>query len=114
MVSLGEAIRRCIRWSVVRARICQCAGKLLRTMRRCFTSCGTTLRTTVGTPSASRGREVTKPVRCSRSARLTWAVEADSHFHAMTMTLYYEHMGWGTYTTDPEWDRRTYAEHGWE
>jgi hypothetical protein len=25
------------------------------------------------------------------------------------MTLYYEHMGWGTYTTDQAWDRRTYA-----
>lgn len=48
----------------------------------------------------------------SPSARLTWTVEADSHFQAMT--LYYEHMGWGTYTTDQEWDRRTYAEHGWE
>jgi hypothetical protein len=30
------------------------------------------------------------------------------------MTLYYEHMGWGTYTTDQEWDLRTHAEHGWE
>ena len=34
----------------------------------------------------------------SSSARLTWSVEADSHFQAMT--LYYEHMDWGTYTTD--------------
>ncbi|MEQ4210161.1 hypothetical protein [Actinopolymorpha sp. B9G3] len=47
-----------------------------------------------------------------KSARLTWTVNAESHFEAMT--LYYEHMGWGTYTTDHEWDRRTYAEHGWE
>jgi hypothetical protein len=30
------------------------------------------------------------------------------------MTLYYEHMGCCVYTTDQEWDRRTYAEHGWE
>lgn len=48
----------------------------------------------------------------SASARLTWTVEAESHFEALT--LYYEHMGWGTYTTDQEWDHRTYAEHGWE
>src|SRR5690348_2683360 len=27
-------------------------------------------------------------------ARLVWTVEADSHFAAMT--LYYEHIGWGT------------------
>jgi hypothetical protein len=43
---------------------------------------------------------------------MTWTVEAESHFQAMT--LYYEHMGWGTYATDQEWDRRTYVEHGWE
>ncbi|NYJ02230.1 hypothetical protein HNR19_002928 [Nocardioides thalensis] len=30
------------------------------------------------------------------------------------MTLYYEHMGWGEYRSDQDWDRRTYAEHGWE
>jgi len=34
----------------------------------------------------------------SPSARLTWTVEADSGYQPMT--LYYEHMGWGTYTTD--------------
>lgn len=46
-------------------------------------------------------------------ARLTWTVEAASHFEAMT--LYYEHQGWGTYTTDfPEIDNETYAERGWE
>ena len=48
----------------------------------------------------------------STSARLIWTVEAASHFEAMT--LYYEHIGLGTYTTDQEWDYRTYAEHGWE
>jgi hypothetical protein len=48
----------------------------------------------------------------SPRARLVWTVEAASHFEAMT--LYYEHQGWGTYTTDQEWDRVTYAEHGWE
>lgn len=36
----------------------------------------------------------------SPSACLTWTVDADSHFDAMT--LYYEHMGWGTHTTDQE------------
>jgi hypothetical protein len=46
-------------------------------------------------------------------ARLVWTVEAKSHFEAMT--LYYEYMGWGPYTTDfPEIDKQTYAERGWE
>jgi hypothetical protein len=45
-------------------------------------------------------------------ARMVWTVEAASHFEAMT--LYYEHMGWGVYTTDfPEIDRQTYAERGY-
>lgn len=48
----------------------------------------------------------------SKSAQLTWTVEAASHFEAMT--LYYEHMDWGVYTSDHEWDRTTYADHGWE
>ncbi|MDH6135510.1 hypothetical protein P3T37_004926 [Kitasatospora sp. MAA4] len=49
----------------------------------------------------------------SERARLVWTVEAASHFDAMT--LYYQRMGWGTYTAaHPEWDNRTYAEHGWE
>jgi hypothetical protein len=48
----------------------------------------------------------------SPSARLTWTVEAASHFEAMTR--YYEHQGWGAYATDQEWDMKTYAEHGWE
>jgi hypothetical protein len=48
----------------------------------------------------------------SSNAKLVWTVEATSHFEAMTM--YYEHQGWGTYTSDQEWDRKTYAEHGWE
>ena len=47
------------------------------------------------------------------TARLVWTVEAKSHFEVMT--LYYEHMGWGTYTTDfPDVDHQTYAERGWE
>ena len=46
-------------------------------------------------------------------ARLVWTVEAVSHFDAMTK--YYEHMGWGKYTTEyPEWDCVSYADHGWE
>jgi hypothetical protein len=48
----------------------------------------------------------------SKSAQLTWTVEAASHFEAMS--LYYEHMGWGPFTSDQTWDRQTYAEHGWE
>jgi hypothetical protein len=47
------------------------------------------------------------------NAKLTWTVEASSLFEAMI--LYYEHQGWGVYTTDyPELDRQTYAERGWE
>lgn len=31
------------------------------------------------------------------------------------MTLYYNHMGWGDYTTDfPDIDGQTYASRGWE
>lgn len=48
----------------------------------------------------------------SKSAQLTWTVEAASHFEAMT--LYYAHMGWGAYASDHEWDRKSYADHGWE
>ena len=44
----------------------------------------------------------------SSAAQLTWTVEAPSHFEAMT--LYYEHMGWGVYTTDfPDADKRPYT-----
>jgi len=46
-------------------------------------------------------------------AALTWTVDAGSHFEAMTK--YYEHMGWGTYTTDfPEIDQQCYADWGFE
>jgi hypothetical protein len=48
----------------------------------------------------------------SPAARLVWTVDAASHFDAMT--AYYEHQGWGVYKTDQEWDRKSYAEHGWE
>ncbi len=41
-------------------------------------------------------------------AQLSWTVEAGSHFEAMT--LYYQHMGWGEYTTDAPWDRQPYPE----
>ncbi len=49
----------------------------------------------------------------TKNARLTWTIEADSHFEAMT--LYYAHQGWGLYTTEfPEIDKETYAQRGWD
>jgi hypothetical protein len=42
------------------------------------------------------------------SAQLVWEVEAGSHFEAMT--LYYEHMGWGPYSTDQDWDYQPYSD----
>ena len=48
----------------------------------------------------------------SPSARIVWTVQAESHFEAMTR--YYEHQEWGRYTTDQDWDHKTYAELGWE
>ena len=49
----------------------------------------------------------------NQPARLTWTVEAASHLEAMT--LYYDHMGWGAYTTEfPEEDATPYRERGWE
>lgn len=52
-------------------------------------------------------------VRKPPDAKLVWTVEASSHFEAMT--LYWEHMGWGEYTTGyQEGNRQTYAERGWE
>jgi len=43
----------------------------------------------------------------SPSAKLVWTVEATSHFEAMT--LHYEYMGWGKYTTDfAEIDKQPY------
>ncbi len=44
----------------------------------------------------------------SPHAELIWAVEAGSHFEAMT--AYYKFMGWGEYTTDQEWDMQPYPE----
>jgi hypothetical protein len=44
----------------------------------------------------------------SPGARLVWTVEAGSHFEAMTK--YYEHMGWGVYRTEHEWDYRQYPD----
>ena len=47
------------------------------------------------------------------AARLIWTVEASNHIEAMT--LYYEHQGWGAYTTDfPEEDSKPYSDYGWE
>lgn len=39
-------------------------------------------------------------------SKLEWTVEAGSHFEAMTN--YYEHRGWGEYTTDQSWDYEPY------
>ncbi len=42
-------------------------------------------------------------------AKLVWTCEAESAFEAMTK--YYEHQGWGTYTSDyEELDRRPYLD----
>lgn len=41
-------------------------------------------------------------------SRLVWSVEAGSHFEAMTK--YYVFRGWGTYTTDQEWDHQPYPD----
>lgn len=29
------------------------------------------------------------------------------------MTAYYQHMGWGMYASDQDWDRIQHTEHGW-
>ena len=44
----------------------------------------------------------------SPGAKLVWTVEAGSYFEAMTK--YYEHMGWGVYTTEHEWDFKPYED----
>ena len=44
----------------------------------------------------------------SPNAKLIWTVEADSHFEAMT--AYYQFMGWATYRTDWEQDKRPYPD----
>jgi hypothetical protein len=41
-------------------------------------------------------------------AQQVWSVTAGSHFEAMTK--YYEHMGWGTYATEHNWDYEPYPE----
>jgi hypothetical protein len=46
-------------------------------------------------------------------SRLVWTVEASSHFEAMS--AYYRYRDLGTYTTEyPEWDHKSYRDHGWE
>jgi len=42
------------------------------------------------------------------AAQKVWSVTADSHFEAMTK--YYEHMGWGAYTSEHASDRDPYPE----
>jgi hypothetical protein len=41
-------------------------------------------------------------------SRIVWTVEAESHFDATTR--YYERMGWGTYTTEHDWDFQPYPD----
>jgi hypothetical protein len=41
-------------------------------------------------------------------AQKVWTVEGASHFDAMTK--YYEHMGWGRYTTEHAWHYEPYPE----
>jgi hypothetical protein len=49
----------------------------------------------------------------TQPVRLIWTVEAASHFEAMV--AYYRFRGRSEYTTAyPEWDCKTYREHGWE
>ena len=43
-----------------------------------------------------------------KTARLVRTYEAGSHFEAMT--IYYQHYGWGDYTTDIAWDREPYPQ----
>jgi hypothetical protein len=42
----------------------------------------------------------------SSKARLVQNISAHTHFEAMT--IYYQLMGWGTYTTNQAWDRQPY------
>ena len=44
----------------------------------------------------------------SQGAKLVWTVNAGSHFEAMTK--YYEHQGWGCYSTDHPIDRDPYPD----
>ena len=77
-------------------RLNQVADPVRTIPRRCCTSCG-------GPPTDSgyllfclAGPRAPKhPAMFRHQARLTWTVEADSHFEAMTR--YYEHQGWGVY-----------------
>ena len=43
-----------------------------------------------------------------QGAELVWVFQASSHYQAMTM--YYQRMGWGEYTTEHESDYQPYAE----
>lgn len=44
----------------------------------------------------------------SVGAKLIWAVEAESHFDAMTK--YYEFMNWSEYRTEHAWDLQPYPD----
>ena len=41
-------------------------------------------------------------------SKLTWTIEAVSHFEAMSK--YYNYMGWGEYKTDQAWDFEPYPD----
>lgn len=56
--------------------------------------------------SGKRGDEARKHL--GNGAKLSWTVEAESHFEAMT--AYYKYRGYGVYTTDQEWDMQPYPE----
>jgi len=55
-------------------------------------------------PDGERARRELMP----RGARLTWTVQAGSHYEAMSK--YYAHMGWGEYTTNQDSDSEPYPE----
>lgn len=79
----------------------------------CFTSSGTTRTTKGDSPSVLQGHRATKHARGCPPTRNSSGL-LKRRVTSKAMTLYYERQGWGTYTTDQEWDTKTYAEHGWE
>ena len=59
--------------------------------------------------AGTRGHQVCATL--SPAARLTWTIEAETYFKAMTLPN--EYMGCDRYTTNQAWARRAYAERGW-
>lgn len=56
--------------------------------------------------SGPSGNKARAPL--SEGSRLVWSVEAGSHYEAMTK--YYAFRGWGSYTTEHEWDHQPYPD----